>query len=486
MDGWTAPAGQAPQLTELSADGGRSWLRSLLAATVSLLLAALAWWLASGVEVLSPAAHRAAFVVVLAAGLWVSEAIAAFAVGILILGLQVLLLGDLWSQDGSSSTGWESIVAVLGHPLIWLFLGGFVLAAGMAQSGADRWWARQLIGRMGNRPSAVLLGVMLTTFLLSCLMSNTATVAMMLAILAPLLAAFPRGDRYATGLALGLAVAANLGGMGSLIGTPPNAIAVGNLSQLDGQLAISFVGWIGLGLPVGAALLLLGWRWIAWRYPSSRESLPMEVVFGEPLAQGGGPRARQKRLLRLWFVQLTLAVTVGLWLSQPWHGTPTAAIALLPIVLLTASGTLDAKSMRGLNYDLLFLLAGGLALGEMLTDTGLSGWLVAQVEWLPWSPLAMIGLLSMLTVLLSNLMSNTATATILIPVGISLVPDQAQLAAMSIALCSSTAMCLPVATPTNALVYGSGRVSTREFLLIGLIMGLVAPWIAITWLSWWL
>jgi sodium-dependent dicarboxylate transporter 2/3/5 len=180
---------------------------------------------------LTPAARRALFILVFAGALWVTEAIPAYAVGILVIGLQIALLGRPGGVFAETARDWEQFVVVIGHPLVWLFFGGFVLAAGMARTGLDRQLASWVLTRFGDRPPALLLGIMAITFTLSMFMSNTATTAMILAMIAPLVASLDEDDPFVPGLLLGVAVAANLGGMGSLIGTPPNAIAEGARSE---------------------------------------------------------------------------------------------------------------------------------------------------------------------------------------------------------------------------------------------------------------
>lgn len=425
---------------------------------------------------LTPAATRALFILVFAASLWVTGAIPAFAVGILVIGLQIVLLGKPGGVFAETEHDWEQFVAVIGHPLVWLFFGGFVLAAGMTRTGLDRGLASGLLGRFGDRPGSVLLGVMGATFVLSMFVSNTATAAMMLALLVPLLASLDADDPYATGLLLGVATAANLGGMGSLIGSPPNAIAVGVLAQHGGE--ITFLEWMVVGLPPALLLLAVAWFLIGRLYPSRRERLPVA-------AWGGGPDSAATAVPR-WerlVVGGTLLLTVGLWLTSQWHGIPTAAVSFIPIVLLTTTGVLGAKAIRGLSWDVLFLLAGGLALGQTVTETGLSTWIVEQlpVEGLGLLPLA--AAMAFLTVVLSNFMSNTAAANILVPIGATMAVGNEVWVAVPIALAASCAMCLPIATPPNALAFATGRIQTRDFIRLGLVLGVLGPAVALSWIA---
>ena len=421
---------------------------------------------------LSPAALRALFILVLAVLLWVTEVVPAFAVGILVIALNVALLG----RPAQSDSDWEQYVRVLGHPLIWLFFGGFVLAAGMERCGLDRRLALGLLRRAGGRYQTVLLVTMLATFVLSMFMSNTATTAMMLAVLAPVLLQFGTDSNAGKGLPLGIAVAANLGGMGSLIGTPANAIAVAALAKLDPPQVITFLDWMIVGFPPAMAAMLLIWALLLWMYPERGR----EIRLSDSPRATSSPASPQWQLL---VVSGALLATIGLWLTSSWHGIPTAAVSFLPIVLLTSTGVLSAKDIRGLNYDVLFLMAGGLALGNVVTSTGLSDWIVAKLPVEMLGPVGLAFLMAYVTVILSNFMSNTAAANILIPLVVTMAAGFEATVAIAVALGASSAMCLPVATPPNAMVFATGRLTTWDLVRVGLVVGLITPLIGLAWLA---
>ena len=424
---------------------------------------------------LSPAQKRALFILILAALLWVTEAIAAYSVGILIIALNIALLGDAEDRIFAvTDRDWIEFVTVIGNPLIWLFFGGFVLAEGMSRTGLDRWLASRVLSRFGARPSIVLLGVMTITFVLSMFVSNTATAAMMVAMLGPLITRLH--PRFATGVLLGTAVAANLGGMGSLIGTPPNAIAVGVLSQLSDPVDISFLQWMLIGLPVGAVLMLICWAIIARLYPSPRTELP-----DLDWSRDSDSKTADAPPWQVIIVALTLVLTVGLWMTSQWHNTPTAVVSFLPIVMFTTTGILSSHQIRGLNYDVLFLLAGGLALGQVVTATGLSDWIVSHIPTDGMSVIAIAALVSLVTLGLSNFMSNTAAANVVIPLSVTMAVGAEARVAVPIALAASAAMCLPIATPPNAMIFATGKCGTRDFLRMGLIVGLLAPVLSVGW-----
>ncbi|MEE4381589.1 MAG: DASS family sodium-coupled anion symporter [Pseudomonadales bacterium] len=457
-------------------EGILGWLELSSARRLGLFLAVLA--AAAGATALVPEqpgldgeARRALFVLLTATGLWLTEAIPAFAVGILVIALQVLLLGRPAAEGGD----WERHVLVLGHPLVWLFFGGLVLAAGMNRTGIDRWLAAHALARFARRPRALVVAVAAIAFVLSMIMSNTATTAMMLALVAPLLQGRAVSDRFAATLVLAVPVGANLGGMGSLVGTPPNAIAAGTLAD-RGEVVLSFARWFTVGLP--PALVLAGLL-VGVLLLRLRGAPPGSVATPEP--PGAADRAPHWAIL---VVAGTLVATLGLWLTQDLHGLPTPVVAVVPVVLLTATGVLDVDAFRRLSYDVLFLLAGGLALGQAIHETGLAAWLVGRVDLAGLPPLAFAMLAGAFAVVLSNVMSNTAAANVLVPLVLTVPAAGGTDAVLSVALCASAAMALPVATPPNALAHATGRVRARDFLLLGIVTALVAPPLTALWVHW--
>lgn len=425
---------------------------------------------------LDEAPARALFILVTATSLWVTEAAPAFAVGILVIGLDVLLLATPGSALDVSGDEWQASIAVLGHPLIWLFFGGFVLAAGTARTGLDRVLASYVLSRFGTRPASLLAGVMCVTFGFSMFMSNTATTALMLALLGPIAATIAEKDPFRKALLLGTAIAANLGGMGSLIGTPPNAIAAGALADVPGQ-SVDFVGWLAFGLPPASVLSILGWVVLLRRYPAAVTRIDVQELLSAHPDATGDTAPRWSR----WVVTLTGIGTVLLWMTGGWHGAPTAVVSLVPIVAFTTMSVLRPTDIRSLPWDVLFLLAGGLALGDAIKDTGLAGWFVAIVPAEGLGPLGLGLGLGYLCLVMSNFMSNTAAANVILPVAVSLSASFEARVALPVALSASAAMCLPIATPPNALVFSTGRVVARDFLVPGLMLGAITPVLAATW-----
>ncbi len=442
--------------------------KSLAWAAFCLLLALASAFLPAH-EGLSPQGELALFILIFCAGLWVTEAMPAFAVSLLAMGLEIALLGNV-ASDGED---WEKYIATWGSPLIWLFFGGFILAAAAKKTGLDQWMATQVLSRLGNRPAVVLIGVMGATAILSMFLSNTATATMMVAMLGPLIANNVDKPKVATALLLGIAMAANIGGMGTLIGTPPNAIAAGVLEQVGG---VNFVAWMVYGIPPSLALLAIAWGYLALVYLGKNAFTPHETLALSSQATPTSASPIQQAL-----VVVTFCTTILMWISSPLHGIPTTAVSFIPICVLTTTRILDAEDVKNIAWDVLLLIAGGLSLGIAVNDTGLADWIVAQLPIGGLSPVAIAVCLAFVATILSNLMSNTAAANVILPIAfVMLGTSQAELI-IPIALAASAAMCLPISTPPNAIVYGTGKIRSRDLLGAGLLLGVIAPLAVVAW-----
>ncbi|WP_193210945.1 SLC13 family permease [Luteolibacter marinus] len=443
----------------------------LLALTVVFGPGLIGWQTFDG---LSPAGRASLGIMVLAAALWVSEAMPAFAVALLVMGLQIAVLGrpgGVWAEAGDTKA-WTVFVAEWASPTMWLFLGGFVLAHACSKTGLDRWMASALLGRLAGRPAALLAGVMGLTFVFSMFTSNTATAAMMMAVLSPLTLALPKGSRLARGLILSVAIAANLGGIGTIIGTPPNAIAVERFPEGH---RVDFFGWMLLALPPALLLAAAAYAFIWHHWVKGEEGLAGGLAPGGRETEDDG-----KKRWHRWIVMAVFAVTVSLWLGESLFKIPSPVVSFVPIVVLAVTGVIGNRDIRELPWDVLILLAGGLSLGTGVQKSGLAEWLAAQVPG-SLSPVGMAVAFCMTGVVLSNLMSNTAAAALLIPLGSGIVgPEDAPLLIFGVAMGCSASMALPIATPPNAIAYATGRVTARDFLVPGIIAGigilLVFPW----------
>lgn len=406
---------------------------------------------------------------VLAAGLWVTEALPLYVTALVVLVLEIVLLANPGGWPGlgfssGASPGFREIVAAAGDPVLLLFFGGFLLARAASKEGLDAALSSLLLRPFGSRPRFVVLGLMLGTALFSMWMSNTATAAMMMALTSPMLAQVPAGDPLRKQIVIAVAFAANIGGLGTPIASPPNALAVGYLQRIGAP--VGFLEWMLVAVPLLVVILLLAWLLLGKMFPAATHGVRFELP-RQPLT----PRARG--------VLVIFAVTVVLWLTDHWHGLPAATVALLPAIALTATGLLDRRDVAGIDWDILILIAGGIALGAGIQMTGLDR---IAAGWLPTDGLGLGALAAVFlaaTMVLGTFMSNTAAANLLLPIGMTAAEvfggttPQVRIL-LGIALAAGLSMALPVSTPPNAIAYASGEISTRDLLRPGLVLGLLA------------
>lgn len=404
--------------------------------------------------------------------LWFTEAIPPFAVGIFIVGYLIFFMG----REGTMDV--HQYVQTWSDGVIWLFLGGFFLAEAMRKTRLD---IRLLIitaPRFGDKAKYIILGLMFVTAILSMVMSNTATTAMMLATVTPLFSKIDNKSLQKAFL-LGIPTAAAIGGMGTIIGSAPNAIAVGALEAIG--IKISFLQWMSVGVPVALLLTFMTWKLLLNKYKLGE--LKLSTDFIKDLERKKDHKKEEKLQKRIVLIVLTL--TIFLWLTSQWTGIPVAAVSGIPIVALTMMGIIDADDVRKLPWDTLMLVAGGLALGIAIQEQELALYFISKISVFDFNIYILLLLFSLLTVILSNFMSNTAATTILVPVAISLISIYGDvnpiLFTMVIGLSASCALLLPVSTPPNAIVYSTGLVEQSEFRLAGFFIGFTGPVVIILW-----
>jgi len=414
------------------------------------------------------------FILFFAIGLWVTEAIPPFAVGILIVGFLVFSMGRLESIDV------KPYVQTWSDGVIWLFLGGFFLAEGMKKTKLDMELLRVAAPKFGSKSQFILLELMMTTAVISMLMSNTATTAMMIATVTPLFTQLGSKSPFTKALLLGIPAAASIGGMGTIIGSAPNAIAVGALEGIG--IRVSFVEWMIVGMPISIALTLIFWMFLKAKYQIGNETLALDFLKKKE-EEGIVVDNEEKIQKRIMLVVLTS--TLFLWLTSKWTGIPVSVVSGVPIVFLTMLGIIDADDVRALPWDTLMLVAGGLALGLAIQEQGLAAHFVSKIEHIQIPFYLLLILFGLITVVFSNFMSNTAATTILIPVAISLMQVSDGFSPLVlpfvIGLSASCALFLPVSTPPNAIAFSTGMINQSEFRLGGVSIGLIGPFIISVW-----
>lgn len=372
-----------------------------------------------------------------AAGLWITEAIPPFATGVMVIVLSIYLLGipgDVATADAETiEKSYRIYLNPIASPVLVLFFGGFILAIGAAKHGFDVRLAKAFLKPFGTRPRMVLLGIIAVTGLFSMFMSNTATTAMMIAIIAPLFQRFEGRNPFKKAVVLAVPFAANIGGMGTIIGTPPNAVAASVLREAGTPVA--FFQWMAIGVPVSAVMLVVVWLvlWYAFHPRTDR----FELLFPE----------KTELTWDLLVVVVTFIVTIGMWLTEPLHGIPSAVTALLPIMIFTMFGIITREDLRRVEWHVLILIAGGMTLGVAMRQSGLAEVLVNQVTKVGLSPVALLIAVILVTLALSNFMSNTSAANLLIPIVTSLGVISPAIGAIGVAFASSLAMSLPISTP---------------------------------------
>ena len=411
----------------------------------------------------TPQMNYVLFLLILAIGLWLTEAIPPFAVGIFVIAYLVFVLGSNYflvepmPVDGYVGT-WTSNV-------IWLLLGGFFLAEGMKRVELDKALFRFTVEKFGTKPTKLLFGLMMMTGLASMVMSNTATTAMMITSILPLARKLGKEAPMTKSLLIGIPAAASVGGLGTIIGSTPNAIAVGALEGIG--IKIEFLTWMAFGLPIALVLIYTFWVYLSKRYVPKVKELDLSFMDEE---EESVVTRRERRI-----VLFTLGITVLLWSTEALHGIPLAATSAFPIVILTLTRIISADEVRALPWDTLMLVAGGLALGRAIVDVGLADQFVGGIDQINMPLWILAIIFGYLTLGLSNVMSNTAASSILIPIGLGLTGIFNIAVPLIIALCASCALFLPVSTPPNAIAYSTKLLEQKDFRISGGYFAMFAP-----------
>lgn len=456
--------------------------RTILFLTILIIAYALMYFLSAPTFTVTQ--QSVLFILFFAIGLWITEAVPPFAVGILIVGFLVFTMGRDEGMDA------KRYAQVWSDGVIWLFLGGFFLAEGMKKTNLDVSLLKLAAPKFGNQQKMILLGLMLVTAVLSMLMSNTATTAMMIATVSPLFLMAGKESNFSKALVLGIPTAAAIGGMGTIIGSAPNAIAVGAMESIG--IKISFIEWMLVGVPVSLILLFVFWKMLLHKYQLKNQTISLDFLLDAPASSEEEAEKIEESEIKKQIVLVVMGVTLLLWLTSQWTKIPVAAVSGIPIVALTLLGIIDADDVRSLPWDTLMLVAGGLALGMAIQEQGLATYFVDQVSHYDINLYVLVVLFSLITVVFSNFMSNTAATTIFIPIAISLIGLNADfdpvIFPLVIGLSASCALLLPVSTPPNAIAYSTGIIQQQDFRMGGIGIGLIGPLviIAFTMLFSWL
>lgn len=472
---------------------------------IVLIVTILLWALPSdcfGIDGLTATQQRTIAIFAFAALMWIFEIVPNWVTSLIVIVGSLLTVsnkslaflmhpaevseaGKVLSYAEGTFIPFKTIMASFADPVVMLFMGGFVLAIVASKYGMDVTMARILLKPFGKNPKTVLLGVLLVISIFSMFMSNTATAAMFLAFLAPVFASLPDSDKKGkVGIALAIPIAANVGGIGTPIGTPPNATAVGILANNDIQ--VGFGEWAARMIPFVVIMILLAWALLMVMYPFKSKQIVLEIK-----------KSEQKTTWRTYVAWITFLGTIVLWMTEKLTGLNSNVVALIPLAVYTATGVFTKEDIKDINWSVLWLVAGGFALGYDLEGTGLAKAMVNSIDFGSMSIVVVFVVAGLICYFLSNFISNSATAALLIPImvamgkGLLASDNQAaflsmggqQALAIFVAVCASLAMLLPISTPPNAIASSTGLVETKDMTKVGIIIGAVGLVLGFFWVT---
>ncbi|MGM9833878.1 MAG: SLC13 family permease [Candidatus Limisoma sp.] len=433
-----------------------------------------------GLEEISPVEHRVLAIFVFAALMWLFDAVPAWTTSLVVVVLLLFCASNsaLWFFQTDSKgeklgnlINNTDLLHCFADPTIMLFIGGFIIAIAATKSGLDVKLAKIMLKPFGTKSENVLLGFILVTAIFSMFISNTATAAMMLTFLTPVLSALPADGKGKIGLALAIPIGANIGGMGTPIGTPPNAIALKFLNDPNGMnMGIGFGQWMMVMVPTTMVLLFIAWAVLKRLFPFTQKEINLQI------------ESDHKPQWKDTVVYITFGVTILLWLTDSITGVNANVVAMLPVAVLCIAGVITKRDLEQLSWSILWMIAGAFSLGVAMKESGLASHLIETVPFDSWSPMAVIIGSGLLCYLMANFISHTATAALFIPIlaiaGSSMTEQLASFGGVStlligVAICSSVAMVLPISTPPNALADATGFIEQKYMVKTGLIIGLV-------------
>lgn len=431
-----------------------------------------------GIDGLTIVQQRIIAIFVFATLSWLTECIPSWATSLGIITIMSLTVSDnalmpFKGENIGELMDSKHIMASFADPTIMLFLGGFILAAAATKSGLDVLLARNLIRPFGTKSENVLLGFLLITGIFSMFVSNTATAAMMLTFLTPVFAALPANGKGRIALTMSIPIAANLGGMGTPIGTPPNMIALKFLNDPAGlNMGIDFGHWMAFMFPLVIILLIISWRILLFFFPFSKKTIELEI------------KGSVHHGWRMNVVIVTFIITILLWvIPKSVTGIDSYNVAMVPIGVFAVTGVITAKDLQEINWSVIWMVAGGFALGFGMNGSGLADAALESIPFGEWSPIVILLISGLICYILSNFISNTATAALLVPILAVVCTGMGDklhalggtsTVLIGIAIAASSAMCLPISTPPNAIAYSTGLVKQNDMLKMGLICGIVS------------
>jgi sodium-dependent dicarboxylate transporter 2/3/5 len=410
--------------------------------------------------------------------MWLFEAVPAWTTSVMVVVLLLFTTSNsslVFFENAApevlgAQTSYKSLLHCFADPIIMLFIGGFVLAIAASKTGLDLFLARVMLKPFGKKPQMVLLGFLMVTGIFSMFLSNTATAAMMLTFLGPVLKALPADGKGKTALALAIPIAANVGGMGTPIGTPPNAIALKYMSEIG--IEIGFGEWMAFMIPFTMFLLFIAWVMLVKLFPFKAKEINLNI------------EGELKKDWRSVVVYITFICTVLLWVLDKKTGVNANVVAMLPVGVCAIIGVLTKRDLEEISWSVLWMVAGGFALGVGLQETGLAKTLIDAIPFGSWPAVVMVVGSGLICYAMANFISHTATASLLVPI-LAAVGASAAVSAnlaplggvstllIGVAIGSSLGMVLPISTPPNAIAAATGMIEQKEMVKTGLIMGVI-------------
>lgn len=430
-----------------------------------------------GIPELTVIQQRIIAIFVFATLAWVLEIMPPWATSVAAIGLLLVFTSDsgLAPMSHPEKVGallsYGTLMATFADPVIMLFIGAFILAIAADKTGLDAYLAKRLLAPFGNKSENLLLGFILITGFFSMFISDTATTAMMLTFLGPVFRQLADDPKGRIAMALSVPIASCLGGMGTPIGTPPNSIALKYLNDPQGlNMGIGFGEWIMFMAPMVVLLLFVEWFVLMKLFPFRQKTIKFPV------------QGELKRGFLTTVVIITFIVTIGLWLLDSVTGLNSYTVAFIPVVVFGVTGVITSKDLERIHWAIIWMVAGGFALGYALNGSGLAALAIDRIPFGEFSPLVILLIAVGICYSLSNFISNSATAALLMPILSTICLAMGDKLAVlggpatvliSVSIAASSAMVLPISTPSTALAFGTGYMTQRQMATVGLIVGLI-------------
>ena len=445
-------------------------MKKVVEAIVVLIVTLVLWNLPSsvfGMDGLTVVQQRIIAIFAFATLMWIMEVVPSWATSVGIIGLMLLLCSDSGVKplcnpdDVGALLSYKGVMACFADPVIMLFIGGFILAIAATKTGLDAQLAKVLLVPFGKKSNMVLLGFLLITGLFSMFVSNTATAAMMLTFLTPVFRQLPPEGKGRIALALSIPIAANLGGMGTPILNDPEGL----------NLGIGFGQWMLIMVPLVLILLFIAWLLLQKLFPFTQKTIELSI-------EGGMKKGVHSKIVIVTFI-----VTVLLWLLDSVTGINSYTVALIPFLVFSMTGVITRQDLEEINWSVIWMVAGGFALGYGLNQSGLAELAVESIPFGEFSPILVLILSGLICYILSNFISNSATAALLMPILVVVcgaMSDKLDAIGgtstilIGVAVAASSAMVLPISTPPNALAYATNLVEQRDMARIGLTVGIIS------------